>query len=392
MRKSLPGIIAFLLLFSFIFLSSCGSEDKVQQAPPEIAVIEVLQEDVPIHQEFVGQLYGIFDIPIRARVEGWLENLSFEEGRRVKKGQLLYEIDRQPLEARVAEALSVLAAAKTELVNAEAEYNRYKPLVEQNAVSQSDYDAALAAFDAAKATVTAAEANLDYAQIQLGYTSMYSPINGIIGKTRARVGEFVGREPNPVILNTVSRIDTMRVEFFLSEQTYLLIARYAASHGRNIHDPQNPRIREPNLELILSDGSLFEYKGLIAFIDREVDPSTGALLVQAIFPNPDGLLRPGQFARVKVKMAELEDAILVPQRCLSELQGIYSVTTVDAENKIVVKQVEVGPVYKDFQVIASGLEKGDRIVLEGIQKVKPGMTINPKLTNYESRYSGEINK
>jgi membrane fusion protein (multidrug efflux system) len=221
---------------------------------------------------------------------------------------------------------------------------------------------------------------------------MYSPLHGIIGKTKARVGEFVGREPNPVILNTVSRIDTMRVEFFLSEQTYLLISRYALSHGRNIQDPENPRRRQANLELILSDGSTFDHKGHIGFIDREVDPSTGAILVQAIFPNPDGLLRPGQFARVKVKMTELEGAILVPQRCLAELQGIYSVTTVDAENKIVVKQIEVGPAYKDFMVIASGLEKGDRIVLEGIQKVRPGMVVDPQLTTYESRYSGEINK
>lgn len=391
MRKFYPGIIAFLFLGSMLW-TSCGSDEKAVAPPPDIKVIEVIIQDVPIHREFVGQLSGIYDIPIRARVEGWLDGLSFDEGRQVKKGQLLYEIDSQPFEAMVAEAMSVLAAAKTELVNAEAEYNRYKPLAERNAVSQSDYDAALAAFDAAKATVDAAEANLEYARIQMGYTSMYSPISGIIGKTNARVGEFVGREPNPVILNTVSRIDTMRVEFFLSEQTYLMLSRYAQSHGRNIHDPRNPRLREPNIELILSDGSMFDYKGYVGFIDREVDQSTGAILVQAIFPNPDKLLRPGQFARAKIKMTEEKDAILVPQRCLSELQGIYSVTTVDAENTIAVKQVEVGPVYKDYHVITGGLEKGDRIVLEGIQKVRPGMLVNPQLTTFESRYSGEINK
>ena len=382
---------SFFILTSLLLIS-CGGEQKKVLTPLEISVIEVLIEDVPIHQEFVGQLSGIYDIPIRARVEGWLEGLSFEEGRSVKRGQLLYMIDKQPFEAMVAQAMSNLAAAKTELVNAEAEYNRYKPLVEISAVSQSDYDAALASFDAAKATVAAAEANLEFSRIQLGYTSMYSPINGIIGKTKARVGEFVGREPNPVILNTVSRIDTMRVEFFLSEQTYLLIARYASSQGRSIHDPKNPKLRESNMELILSDGSTFDYKGHVGFIDREVDPSTGAILVQAIFPNPEGLLRPGQFARVKVNMTDIDNAILVPQRCLSELQGIYSITTVDAENKIVVKQVEVGPVYKDFQVINSGLEMSDQIVLEGIQKVRPGMVVNPQLTNFESKYSGEINK
>jgi len=391
MRSFTPALVLFFFFGSLLW-TSCGSEEKVAGPPLEIPVIEVLTDDVPIHQEFVGQLSGIYDIPIRARVEGWLEGLRFDEGRSVKKGQLLYMIDKQPFEAMVAEALSNLAATKTGLVNAEAEYNRYKPLVEIAAVSQSDYDAALASYDAAKATVAAAEANLEFSRIQLGYTSMYSPINGIIGKTKARVGEFVGRDPNPVILNTVSRIDTMRAEFFLSEQTYLMLSRYATRQGRNIHDPKNPRLREPNMELILSDGSIFEHKGHVGFIDREVDPSTGAILVQAIFPNPEGLLRPGQFARVKVKMTDIDNAILVPQRCLSELQGIYSITTVDAENKIVVKQVEVGPIYKDFHVINSGLEMGDKIVLEGIQKVRPGMVVNPQLTTYESKYSGEINK
>jgi len=391
--KSFTLIAKLVVVTGMIFMiSSCGEKEQKAPPPPDIQVTEVLVQDVPIHQQFVGQLYGIYDIPIRARVEGWVESLSFDEGRSVKKGQLLYEIDRQPFEAMVAEALSNLAATKTALVNAENEYNRYKPLVEINAVSQSDYDAALAYFEAAKATVDAAEANLRFSEIQLGYTSMYSPINGIIGKTQARVGEFVGREPNPVILNTVSRIDTMRVEFFLAEQVYLAISRYVLAQGRNIQDDQNPKRGEPNLELILSDGSTFNHKGRIGFIDREVDPSTGSILIQAIFPNPDRLLRPGQFARVRVLMQEVSDAILVPQRCLAELQGIYSVTVVDAENKISVKQVEVGPVYKDYRIITSGLEKGDIVVLEGLQMVKPGMVINPQLTEYESRYSGEINK
>jgi len=206
-------------------LSSCKEKQQVEAPPPEIKVVKVIQKDTPIYKEFVGQMYGLKDIPIRARVEGFLEKIYFDEGMRVYKGQLLYSVDPEPFLADVAAEKSKLAEAKTLLVNAENELARYKPLAEINAVSQSDLDAAQASRDAAVAGVDAAKANLKLSEIRLGYAQIYSPIQGVIGKTEAREGEFVGKNPNPVILNTVSRIDTMRVQFFLTEAEYLTLIK-----------------------------------------------------------------------------------------------------------------------------------------------------------------------
>ncbi len=376
---------AGLILTALVMLASCGEKKAPALAPPEVKVVDVMQQDVPIHKEFVGQIYGIYDIPIRARVEGWIEKISFEEGRRVKKGQLLYTIDPQPFQARVAEAMSMLAAARTDLVNAESEYNRYKPLVKKNAVSQSDYDAAKANFEAAQASVEAAQANLRSAQINLSYTTIKSPISGIIGKTEARVGEFVGREPNPVILNTVSKTDTMRVEFFLSEADYLTYTRYAISQGRDIRKEREEQKRNPNLELLLADGTTFEQKGWVAFVDREINPSTGSVLIQAIFPNPSFLLRPGQFARIKAMLEKVEGGILVPQRCVMELQGQYNVYKLNKDNTVTFQPVEVGPRIGDTWIINEGLDASDKVVIEGLQFVKSDMTVNPVEVEFESK-------
>jgi membrane fusion protein (multidrug efflux system) len=368
-----------------VFSNSCGQKGQQSPPPPVVKVVKVLQQDVPIYKEFVGQIYGIYDIPIRARVEGWLEKISFVEGGKVKKGQLLYTIDPQPFEARVAEAMSKLAASRTDLVNAESEYNRYKPLVKKNAVSQSDYDAAKANFEAAQASVKAAEANLRSAQINLSYTSMRSPLDGIIGKTQARVGEFVGKSPNPVILNTVSKIDTMRVEFFLSESDYLIMARFARSQQKSIGQGEQPRAREKTLELLLADGSSFEEMGWVAFVDREVNPGTGSILIQALFPNSKRLLKPGQFARVKAIIQEVEDAILVPQRCIMEQQGEYSVYKLNSDSTVSYQQVEVGAQIGDTWIIREGLDTDDKVVIEGLQFVGSGMRVQAVETEFESK-------
>ena len=214
-----------LVVLAIVILAGCGNKNKATQPPPDIPVFEAIQKDIPLTREFVGEVYGIADIPIRTRVEGWLENISFVEGGLVKKGQVLYKIDPEPMETQVAAARSRLAEAQTMLAKAKNDYNRYKPLAEINAVSQSDLDWAKAQYEAAQASVDAAQASLDLANIRLGYTVITSPINGIIGKTQARVGEFVGKAPNAVILNTVSRIDTVRVEFFITEANYLQLAR-----------------------------------------------------------------------------------------------------------------------------------------------------------------------
>jgi len=370
--------ILSILLSLFIF--SC-SDNKQQMGALEIPVYKIKTERVPIYNEFVGEVYGLKDISIRARVAGYLEEIYFNEGTKVDRGKLLYRIESQLYEQDVAARLSALAESKTILANAENELNRYKPLAEVNAVSQSDLDAAQTTYDAAVAGVEAAEANLKASQINLGYTKIYSPITGIIGKTKAKVGDFVGQQPNPVILNVVSQIDEVLVEFFLTEIDYLKFAREFLERRKEqnltkIKKKQN----EVELTLILADGSIHPYKGKVKFIDRNVDPATGAVLIQASFPNPTGILRPGQFAKVKALIDYDENGILIPQRSVSELQGVFSVLVVNKENKIENRRVELGDKYSDFWLVKSGLAPDELIVYEGIQKVREGMTINPKIT------------
>ncbi len=377
------SIIAFIISI----IISCS--EKKQKAPPmmEIPVVDVVTKNVPIYQEFVGQVFGHFDIPIRARVSGFLNEIHFDEGRWVKKGQLLYVVDPDPMEAKVAGELSNLAEAKTNLAKAESDLGRIKPLAKINAVSKSDLDAAQAQYDAAKSNVQAVESSVRLANINLSYCWIKSPITGLIGKTEAKVGEFVGQDPNPVILNTVSTIDTVHVEFYLVESDYLGIAReFIASEKQEVDANYiKEENKEGKLELILSDGSIFKYKGKINFVDREVNPETGSLLIQTTFPNPEELLRPGQYAKVKAKMAELNNALIIPDRCIMELQGTHSVYVVSDSNKVENRQIEIGPRYNDYRVVKSGLKVVDKIVIDALQKVSPGMTIIPKITKFESK-------
>lgn len=375
MRKNLilPNVFFIFLL---LFLSCSKKEDQASQLPPPtVTIYHTEAREVPLYREFVGQIFGYKDIAIRARVEGYLEGIHFEEGSRIKKGALLYTLESQPFEADVAEKMSKVAEAKTRLANAVSELNRIRPLAEQKAVSESDLDSAVARHDANVASVEAAEANLRAAKIQLSYTKIYSPITGIIGKTKAKVGDFVGREPNPVILNTVSRINTVLVQFFITETEYLMIARRYLSQV----EPVDRKARKANFELILADGSLYEHKGRADFIDREVDPTTGAMLVQASFPNPDEILRPGQFARVKAQVKVVKEGILIPQRCMIELQGTFSVFVVTGDNKVERRAVKAGPKVDAFWLITEGLKPGERIVYEGLQKVRDGITVNPMI-------------
>jgi membrane fusion protein (multidrug efflux system) len=373
-------LINIILLFSSsLILVSCGTDEQSKLFVPEIPVYKITAEDVPIYQEFVGQVYGLKDISIRARVEGFLEGIYFDEGRGVKKGQLLYTIESQPFEADVAAKMSLLAEAKIMFVNAESELNRIRPLAEINAVSQSDLDAAVARFEASQASVEAAEANLRAAQIQLSYTKIKAPISGIIGKTKAKVGDFVGREPNPVILNVVSRIDVILVEFFLTESEYLIVAR-EWNKNKELEEVER---EEPYLELILSDGSIHNHKGIVEFVDREVDPTTGSILLQASFPNPEYIIRPGQFARVNASVRTIRNGILIPQRSVMEMQGIHNVFVINNENKVELRRIIVGPTIESFWLVKEGLKNGEKVVYEGLQKVKPGMTVNPVLTKVE---------
>ena len=372
------AIVAILILLNF----SCKEKEVKVMPPQKVEVYQIVPKTVPIHREFVGQLYGEKDIPIRARVEGYLEGIHFKEGTKVKKGDLLYVIDADPFKEDVVSKQSMVAQAKTILVQTESDLRRIKPLAEMDAVSKRELDMAQAQRDASVSSVEAAEAGLNISKINLSYTRILAPIDGVIGRTLAREGEFVGRDPNPVILNTVSDINTVRVQFFLSENEYLKVARAIINHQEK-EEKEAEEIRE--IELILSDGTTYEHKGSFDFIDRNINTSTGTILIQATFPNPDGILRPGQFSRVRIKVQEAENTIIVPQKCVTELQGMYSVLVVNAENKVETAQVEIGEKIDGFWIIEKGLKKGDKVILEGIQKVKPKMEVVPVIADFNPK-------
>ncbi|MFC2106780.1 efflux RND transporter periplasmic adaptor subunit [Bacteroidota bacterium] len=366
-------LILFLLASTIIV--SCGKKEAPPAPPQNIPVVKAKQENVPIMEDFVGQTYGYSDINIRARVDGFLEGIFFIEGSRVKKGQLLYAIDPESYQASVNEANSMLAQAQTMLVKAENDLNRIRPLAEINAVSKSDLDAAVAQYGAAKASVEAAEAGVELAKIQLGYTKIYSPITGTIGITEAKVGDFVGQSPNPVVLNTVSRTDTIMVRFSITESDYLRMARYVSEHHGELDGEQ--RRGQKGVSLILADGSTFKEIGFVDFINRNIDPSTGTIMLQASFPNPNRILRPGQFAKVRGIMDEVNDGILIPQRCVSDYQGSHFVYTISDSNMVVQKDVKIGPTIGEDWLVLDGLKAGETVVYEGLQKIKPGMIIVP---------------
>ena len=372
-------LIFLCLLFPGLF--SCTQKKEIEQGPPpppQVSVYEIKAREVPIYQELVGQVYGFKDIGISARVEGYLEGIHFQEGFPVKKGMLLYTLESQQFEADVAAKMSGVAAAETYTTESKTYLDRIEPLAKEKAVSQSDLDSAKAQYEVGLSQVKAAKANLRAAKIQLGYTKIYSPISGIIGKTKAKVGDFVGRQPSPIILNTVSRIDTVLVQFFITESQYLMFMR---RHMAQIEKGKFEEVEKANLELILSDGSIYKHKGKPDFVNREVDPQTGALLIQASFPNPDELLRPGQFARVKGEIDVVKEGILIPQRCVMELQGTFTVYVVGAGNKIQTKEVKVGPKIESFWLIREGLKSGEKVVYEGLQKVKDGTVVDVKVVD-----------
>ncbi|MCB0771424.1 MAG: efflux RND transporter periplasmic adaptor subunit [Flavobacteriales bacterium] len=365
---SVSGLLSLLITGSL----SCGFP-KAPDMTPQVSVVTVRTADVPVYKEYVGQVYGFQDIPIRARVEGYLEGVHFDEGRPVKKGQLLYTIDPQEQQAKLARMQSGLAEARITAVQMKNDLDRIQPLADINAVSQSDLDAAVANKGASEANVDAALANLRVAEIELGYTRIHAPIDGLIGRTLAKVGEFVGRDPNPVILNTVSAIDSVRVQFFISERDYLSLVREVQERGGSNGPGHNAKA---TFELVLADGGLYGEKGRFDFLDRNVDATTGSIMVQVSFPNPTGMIRPGQYAKVRVRFDVVEGGVTVPQRSVREFQGRQLVYTVDGSGKVSEVLVKLGAPHNDHFLVTEGLKGGERVVLEGLQKVRDGAQVN----------------
>jgi membrane fusion protein, multidrug efflux system len=362
-----------ILALPLSLVAACGKTQAPAGPPvPKVPVITVAGSDVPIYSEWVGQTRGEADIEIRARVPGFIEAIHFQEGGRVTAGDLLYSIDPSELEQKLAAAQAERAEAQTLYADAAANLARYRPLAAMNAVSQRDLDEAVAREGAARNQVKAADAQLRVAEINLGYASVRAPISGQIGISRVKVGNLVSPTSGS-LLNTVSAIEDVRVRFAISEREYLDYTRRFGA-GPKAEDDS----RAAPLQLVLADGTVYPQPGRLVSIDRGVDPTTGTLQVEATFPNPDRLLRPGLFARVRAATEQRSGAVLVPQRAVSEVQGRYQVFALDKDNKVEVRAVETGPRIGGDWLIEKGVQPGDRLLLAGIQRLRAGMQVEPE--------------
>ncbi len=358
-----------------VFFAACGKPAPPAMPPMEVAVMKVQPRDIPIYLDMIGQTRGSVDIPIRARIDGVLEEIHFLEGRKVERGQLLYVIDPRPFEVSVVEAEGRLAEARTRLAKAVSDLERIRPLAEMDAVSKQDLDAAVAQFEAAEGALKAAEAQVEQARIQLGYTRINAPVDGLIGITQAKVGEYVGRSPNPVVLNVVSQTDPIRVRFSINEREYL---RFSREFSGRFREAGGSGTGSGALHLILSDGSMHDHVGEVVSFDAAIDATTGTLTLEADFPNPERLVLPGQFARVRGVIEVREQALAVPQRAVMETQGIFQLAVVGDDGMVDLRQVQMGPRVDDQWIVESGLEPGERVALEGLQRMRSGMQVVAK--------------
>jgi membrane fusion protein (multidrug efflux system) len=361
-------ISAFLLLG----LTACTEEKKTAAPPPapEVEVAEVIQKDVPVYQEWVASMDGLVNATILAQVQGYLVKQNYKEGDFVKKGAMLFEIDPRPFQATVDEARAALAKHQAVLQTAQANLNRILPLAAANAVSQRDKDDAVGMAQASEAQVLLAQAQVRKVELDLGFTKITSPIDGIAGAAKAQMGDLVGT-PQARELTTVSTVNPIKVYVPISEREYLQTIERSKQE-------KNANVDKITFDLILSDGSTWPQKGTFSFADRQVESQTGTIRVAILFPNPENLLRPGQFAKVRALMTTEKGAILVPQRAVGELQGSYQVAVVAADNTVNIRGVTVGERIGNLWVIREGLKPGDRVVAEGTQKVGNGAKVTPK--------------
>jgi len=362
---ALSGLVATLA-------AGCGKKEAPAAAPPEVYVADVVQKDVPVYLELVGQTRGFQDVEIRARVEGYLDRVAFTEGTFVSKGTLLYQIDPLPLQADLANAKANLATAEARLEKTKNDVARLTPLAKQQAVSQQELDNALSGQEAARAQVDANKAAVDKATLDLGYTRITSPIAGFVGTTQVKAGNLVGRSES-TLLTTVSQEDPILFRAGVSEAEYLRIAKKVLEDGGLKATRQKAEV-----ELLLADGTVHTHKGSLDTVERAVDPTTGTLAIQFTFPNPERLVRPGQYGRVRGVTETKKGALLVPQRAVTELQNLYSLAVVGAGNKVEFRNVKVGPRVDELWLIEEGLKPGEKVVVEGLQKVRDGMVVSPK--------------
>jgi membrane fusion protein (multidrug efflux system) len=351
----------------------------------DVEVAQVQQQDVPIYGEWIGTLDGLVDADVKAQVTGYLLKQTYVEGSFVKKGQLLFQIDPRPFQAALDQSKAQLAQARAQLVNAQANQRqaqlnveKYAPLAKEQAASQQDLDnatqtnvAAEAVVVNSKAAIQAAQAAVESAQINLEFTRLCAPIDGIAGQALLQVGALL--TPGSGTVTTVSTVDPIKVFFTVSEQEYLEFNRQYPTEAT-----RQAEVNRMPLDLILADGITYAKKGKVYFADRAVNQNTGAIRIAGLFPNPGNILRPGQYARVRAATSIKRGALLVPQRAVTELQGSYQVAVVDHENKVSIQPVKVGERIGSMWIIDEGLKSGDRVIVEGMLKVRPGAQVNPK--------------
>lgn len=365
MRKTVFAILSLVLL--------AGCEKKAPPpAPPKVDVITVQPQNVPVYEQWVGTMDGLVNAQIRAQVTGYLTEQAYAEGKQVKQGDLLFQIDARPFKAAVDQAEAKLAQDKAQLEKADLDVKRYTPLAKVQAVSEETAIDAVQASLAAKAQVQADQAALETARLNLGWTRVSSPIDGVAGIALGQIGDLVG--PSGPLLTTVSTIDPVKVYFQVNEQDYL-------TFWKTFISTMDTNIADLSLDLILSDGSTHIHKGRLYSADRQINTTTGTLQVVAVFPNPEATLRPGQYGMVRALTRMETNVFLVPQRAVAELQGSYQVVVVkeeDGKQKSHLRTVTVGRQIGSNWIVESGLEAGDRIVVEGTLKAREGTVVDPQ--------------
>ena len=370
MHRGTPFLRPTLTLAALVLMTmagACGTRQKpaeAKDAGPTVLVAPVLQKTVPVVAEMVARTDATASVDLVARVEGFLLKKSFQEGAMVEKDQVLYQIDPAKYDADVLSAKAQIAQAKANLVKAKQDVERYKPLAASHAIPDQQLDQAVAAELVDQANVQVAEAGLVEAQLNLSYCTIRSPFRGIIGKNQVDEGNLVGHG-QATVLNTVSVLNPIKVTFGVPEAEYLKASR------------RNGKGLSPDVQMILADNTVYPLQGRLRFVNRAVDIKTGTLEVTGDFPNPSGLIRPNQFARVRMVYDTAENALLIPQKCVIEQQGAKAVYVVGPDNKVLQRTVTLGPTFENLFIVKEGLKAGERVIVEGLQKARPGAPVTP---------------
>ena len=386
--QAVPAAVVASLLLASAGCSPSRAPSKAP-SPPTVLVGAVTQRDVPVHVEAVGSLDGYANVEIRARVKGFLEAQRYADGAAVKEGQLLFTIDDSEYQAALASARAALARASAAQARNRAQLSRKQALAPQGIVSKQELDDAEAQARDADGQVEAARAALRQAELSLSYTRIHSPLSGVAGLAMVRPGNLVGQD-GPTLLTTVSQVDPIRVTFPIGELDYVRSpARMKQLTGRDLPWARAQLARlargqpaeggDPGVELVLSGDTPYPLRGVIVAVNRQIDAATGTLQVQALFPNPGRDLRPGQYARVRIRRTDQgANALVVPDRALFQVQGLYSLAVVGADNRVQLRRVEVGPSAGPLRIVTAGVTAGERVVVEGVQKVTEGALVNPE--------------